>query len=107
MQVLVALFRRREQVVSRDELIEACREGRIVGNDALNRCISKIRKIEEASGAFRLETISKVGYRLRPDSNGVPAATPGKQAVRFSRPVLISAAVLLVVAVAGAIWLGI
>jgi TolB-like protein/DNA-binding winged helix-turn-helix (wHTH) protein/Tfp pilus assembly protein PilF len=64
MQVLVALARRRGDVVSRDELIETCWEGRIVGDDALNRCISRIRKLGEAKGDFRLETIPRIGYRL-------------------------------------------
>jgi DNA-binding winged helix-turn-helix (wHTH) protein/tetratricopeptide (TPR) repeat protein len=64
MQVLVVLARRRGQVVSRDDLIAACWEGRIVGDDALNRCISKIRRLGETHGAFRLETIPRVGYRM-------------------------------------------
>ena len=65
MQVLVALARKQGQVVSRDELIASCWEGRIVGEDALNRCISKVRKLGKAQSAFRLETIPRVGYRLR------------------------------------------
>lgn len=64
MQVLVALARRRGEVVSRDELIATCWEGRIVGDDALNRCIARIRKLGEAKADFRLETIPRVGYRL-------------------------------------------
>lgn len=64
MQVLVALARQRGQVISRDQLIETCWEGRIVSNDALNRCISKIRKLAEAHGAFSIEAIPRVGYRL-------------------------------------------
>ncbi|HEV7690319.1 MAG TPA: winged helix-turn-helix domain-containing protein [Hyphomonadaceae bacterium] len=67
MQVLVALARKRGQVVSRDELIAACWEGRIVGDDALNRCISKIRKLGETNSDFRLETVPRVGYRLSAD----------------------------------------
>ena len=39
MQVLVVLARRRGQVVSRDQLIEECWAGRVVGEDAINRCI--------------------------------------------------------------------
>src|SRR5262245_66026103 len=49
MQVLVVLGRRTGEVVSRDDLISECWDGRIVGDDALNRCISKLRKIGEAS----------------------------------------------------------
>jgi formylglycine-generating enzyme required for sulfatase activity/DNA-binding winged helix-turn-helix (wHTH) protein/dienelactone hydrolase len=64
MQVLVALARRRGQVVSRDQLIETCWAGRVVGEDAINRCIAKVRRLGEAHGAFSLETIARVGHRL-------------------------------------------
>src|SRR5689334_21875735 len=64
MQVLVALAAAEGAVVSRDDLIARCWEGRIVGDDAINRCISILREIAETSGAFRIETIPRVGYRL-------------------------------------------
>jgi DNA-binding winged helix-turn-helix (wHTH) protein len=64
MQVLVALARRRGQVVSRDDLIGACWGGRVVGDDAINRCISAIRRLSEAHGGFTLTTVARVGYRL-------------------------------------------
>lgn len=66
MQVLVALFRAAGTVVSRDELIDRCWDGRIVGDDALNRVIGRIRTIASGVGAksFRVDTISRVGYRL-------------------------------------------
>lgn len=73
MQVLVALARRRGQVVSRDDLVEACWGGRIVGDDAVHRCIAKVRKLGEASAAFALETIPRVGYRLT-EQGAAPAA---------------------------------
>jgi TolB-like protein len=64
MQVLVALARRRGHVVSRDDLVQSCWSGRIVGDDAIHRCIAKVRRLGEASGAFTVETIARVGYRL-------------------------------------------
>ncbi|MFT3723482.1 MAG: winged helix-turn-helix domain-containing protein [Hyphomonadaceae bacterium] len=64
MQVLVMLARRRGQVVSRDELIAACWEGRAVGEDAIQRCIQRIRKLDETQQDFELETIPRVGYRI-------------------------------------------
>lgn len=64
MQVLVALARRRGEVVSRDELVEACWRGRIVGDDAINRCVAAIRRLGLASGQIAVETIARVGYRL-------------------------------------------
>jgi TolB-like protein/DNA-binding winged helix-turn-helix (wHTH) protein len=106
MQVLVALARKRGQVVSRDELIESCWDGRVVGDDALNRCIAKIRKLGEAGSGFRLETIPRVGYRLWADG-GTGAAPRSNPKAWRTRPALISAAVLLAVVLAGAIWLGV
>src|ERR1700683_4597588 len=66
MQVLVALARANGKVVSRDDLIESCWDGVIVGDEAINRCIRRLRKAAEASGnAFSIETLSRVGYRLK------------------------------------------
>ena len=64
MQVLVVLARRRGQVVSRDQLIEECWAGRVVGEDAINRCIARVRRLAEAHGGFSIETIARVGHRL-------------------------------------------
>lgn len=66
MQVLVALARADGAVVSRDQLIETCWGGRIVGEDAINRCIAKVRKVAELDGnqSFAIETVARVGYRL-------------------------------------------
>src|ERR1700691_5087071 len=46
-QVLVALFQAQGRVVSRDELIARCWEGRIVGEDAINRAIGRLRRLSE------------------------------------------------------------
>jgi TolB-like protein len=78
MEVLVALGRARGEVLSRDALIEACWGGRVVGEDALNRVLSRIRKLAAASGGrdFALETITKVGWRLVAATDAAaPAAT--------------------------------
>jgi TolB-like protein/DNA-binding winged helix-turn-helix (wHTH) protein len=67
MQALVCLAQADGAVVSRDELVRRCWGGRIVGEDAINRCIAKARQLAEAAGApaFVIETIPRVGYRLR------------------------------------------
>jgi TolB-like protein/DNA-binding winged helix-turn-helix (wHTH) protein/rhodanese-related sulfurtransferase len=67
MQVLVCLARSEGAVVSRDDLIRCCWGGRIVGDDAINRCIGKVRQIAELGdgSAFGIETVPRVGYRLR------------------------------------------
>ena len=65
-QVLVALAQARPDVVSRDKLIEQCWDGRIVGDDALNRCIVALRHLarEFSPQPFEIETVPRVGYAL-------------------------------------------
>ncbi|MBB5707651.1 winged helix-turn-helix domain-containing protein [Sphingopyxis panaciterrulae] len=66
MQVLLALAEARSEIVRREDLTERCWEGRIVGEDAINRVLSRLRRVAEGIGedSFRIETITKVGYRL-------------------------------------------
>jgi Tol biopolymer transport system component/DNA-binding winged helix-turn-helix (wHTH) protein len=125
MQVLVALAQAGGRVVSRDDLIARCWEGRVVGEDAINRAIGRLRRLSESdSGAsFEIETILRVGYRLnakdadRSDaiasasSNtapGLPAEppllSPSKQAPSVRHHFVI-ASVLAILLVAGMAWL--
>lgn len=87
MQVLVALARAKGAVVSRDELIRQCWAGRIVSDDAINRCIVKIRQLAEIGGkaAFDIETIPRVGYRLRRTSE--PPSVAQATDIGEARPV--------------------
>jgi TolB-like protein len=66
MQVLVALLRAEGEVLSRDDLMAQCWDAVVVGEDAINRVMVRLRKLSEGPGAgvFRVETITKVGYRL-------------------------------------------
>src|SRR5215475_7332297 len=82
-QVLVALFRAHGRVVSRDELIARCWEGRIVGEDAINRAIGRLRRLSEADqgASFEIETIPRVGYRLLPAAVPVQAPTDAETSV--------------------------
>ena len=64
MEVFVALYRANETVVSRDELNLSCWGGTVVGDDAVQRVIQRLRKVAARSAAFRIETITKVGYRM-------------------------------------------
>lgn len=76
MQVLVALADAGGRVVSRDELIEKCWSGRVVGEDAINRVIGKLRRVAEASGGvFRVETVARSGHRLLCDTIAIEGAT--------------------------------
>ncbi len=64
LKVLIALHDRSGQVVSRDELVDRCWGGRIVGDDVINRCISLLRQFAAESGGFEIQTVPKSGYRL-------------------------------------------
>jgi len=100
MQVLVALASARPEVVSRDRLIETCWNGRIVGDDAINRCIVALRHLarEVSPAPFAIGTVPRVGYYLvetlsdRPEASdaGAPDAHPAFASVPpgFLRPVL-------------------
>jgi len=98
MQVLVALARERGEIVSRDDLIASCWAGRIVGEDAINRCTFRLRRLAQGVGGFELETIPRVGYRL---------TETGAASSRFpaGRVAAIAAAVAVVLLIAaGAAW---
>ncbi len=84
MQALVCLARSDGTVVSRDDLIRCCWGGRIVGEDAINRCIAKVRQIAEKNDgpSFVIETIPRVGYRLRRAApSPAPAIDPPESAI--------------------------
>lgn len=105
MQVLVALAQADGAIVSRDDLIARCWAGRIVGEDAINRVISRLRRLAEDTGAFRIETITKVGYRLLVDGKAEKAQEAASPA-RLDRRGLIVAAGLGVIVVGAGIALG-
>lgn len=74
MQVLVVLAREPGRVVGRQELIDRCWDGRVVGDNAINRVISRLRHLAAGldDDAFAIESIARVGYRLTPPP-GTPA----------------------------------
>lgn len=78
MQVLAALAGAGGAIVTRDDLTQACWDGRVVGEDAINRVISRLRRLAEGIGRddFRIETITKVGYRLVVVRDGAPGPAP-------------------------------
>jgi DNA-binding winged helix-turn-helix (wHTH) protein len=99
LQVLIALWEERGEVVSRERLIQRAWGGRIVSDDAINNCIAKLRRMGEAREAFAVETVSRVGYRLveRPDG------PPQRARPRRFWP-LVVAALALVGMAALAVW---
>ena len=64
MEVLVALHRAVGAVLSRDDLTAACWRGNVVGEDAIQRVIQRLRKVAGLAETFRIDTITKAGYRL-------------------------------------------
>ena len=65
MGVLVALARRPGATVARDRLIEEVWAGRVVTDDAVQRCIAALRKVLRSRPGADIETIPKLGYALR------------------------------------------
>ena len=64
METLLALYRAQGTVLSRDDLTAACWRGNVVGEDAIQRVIQRLRKVAGRAESFRIDTITKAGYRL-------------------------------------------
>lgn len=80
MQVLVTLAQAGGAVVSRDDLITTCWDGRLVGEDAITLVIMKLRRLAASNGgAFAVETIPRVGFRLT-TTTAAPASTSAGRA---------------------------
>ncbi len=103
MQVLTLLARRPGEVVSRDELVATCWSGRFVSEDAIQRTIAKLRRHAraDAASAFGIETVPRVGYCLVVGT--APSAAAGVPPRRISWRLGVAGAILLAVAVAGAL----
>jgi len=113
MQVLVALYRSRGEVVSREELTARCWGGRVVGDDAINRTIARLRRLSETHGGFRLETIPRVGHRLLETVEAVPSPEMVAEAIVTPESPLskrralwpfVAIVVLAILIAAGAAW---
>ena len=117
MHVLVALAGADGEPLSRDDLVSACWGRRIVGDDAINRAISHLRRDlgTIGDGSVRIETISKVGYRLVLDRSGKaaeadasqePLSTPSSPPRRRPIQLAIAAGALACVGGAALAWTG-
>lgn len=107
MQVLVALAEVRPNVVSRDELAEACWGGVSVGDDAINRCIVSLRRLarEFEPHPFAIETVPRVGYALTEVGvTHAPAAENPKVGQPSRRRFIVPLALAIVAAIAGLLW---
>ena len=109
MQVLVALARARGSVVSQDDLVARCWRGLSVSDDAIYRCISKLRKLaaDYPDAPFAIEAIPGVGYRLTSASLGDDGDAVAKpRGRRFGRRTLVAVAALaILILAAGTFWL--
>jgi DNA-binding winged helix-turn-helix (wHTH) protein len=96
MQVLVALAEAKGAIVTRDELIDRCWDGRIVGDNAIHRVVSRLRLVAATfgEGSFAIETIARVGYRLLAEGSAAsPAKAPSRRAAAAVAAVAAAAAV--------------
>jgi DNA-binding winged helix-turn-helix (wHTH) protein/tetratricopeptide (TPR) repeat protein len=92
MEVLLAFVDANGAVLSRDELMERCWPGVVVGDDAVHRVIGGLRKAAAATGgSFVIETIPRIGYRLKSNTSLVVApareTTEGAETLDSPQPV--------------------
>ena len=78
LKVLITLVSHRGGVVTRNDLVQLCWDGRIVGDDVINRSISLLRHFAERAGGFEIQTVPRTGYRLIERSK--PVALKGGRA---------------------------
>jgi DNA-binding winged helix-turn-helix (wHTH) protein/TolB-like protein len=105
MQALVALAGAQDRVVGRDELIDRCWDGRVVGDNAVNRVMSVLRRLAEETNAFSLTTVTKVGYRLAAEGGERLAVDPGATPrPRRLGPAVLAASLAAAAVVAAGVW---
>ncbi len=106
---LTFMARREGETVTREALIEALWRGNaLVGDDALNRLVSEVRKAvgDSPRDPAVLQTVPRVGYRLVPAGQVRPLFWPRKPVM--GRDLIISRILLIVaiiVAAGAAHWL--
>ena len=78
MEVLLTFVDADGAVLGRDELLQRCWPGVVVGDDAVHRVIGALRKAAAATGGtFVIETIPRIGYRLKPTASPESEVAPG------------------------------
>ena len=92
--LLLHLVRNRDRIVSKDELIEAIWQGRIISEAALSTCVSAARRAVGDSGGSQqfIRTVPKRGFRFvcKIDDEAKPAVNDDKGAdgsVATAKPV--------------------
>jgi adenylate cyclase len=81
--LLLFLIRNRDRVVSKDELIDAIWQGRVISEAALSTCISAARRAVGDSGESQrlIRTLPKRGFRFVGAIEGEPAVAGGSKPV--------------------------
>ncbi len=109
MQTLVVLARADGRTVSRAELMRTA-WGLEVSDDAIGRCVARLRAVLSVAGVVGIETLPKIGYRLMvsfPEQDVIPQTeeTPPPEPAPAvgSRPWLPVAGMVLAMAVAAAV----
>lgn len=107
MQVLVALAQARGSVVSQNDLVVRCWRGLSVSDDAIYRCIGKLRKLaaDYPDAPYWIEAIPGVGYRLTStglagDGAAADSVAPRDRRLRLGAFVAAAALAILVLAAA-------
>ena len=102
-QVLLALTDAQGAVLSREDLLRICWDGRVVGDDAINRAVAEVRKILATTGAaFEVETVPRVGYRITGiDWEGQSPPTFVAEGERFNRRQLVAGGIVATALLAG------
>lgn len=95
LKVLIALARRKNQVVTRSELVESCWDGKIIGDDVINRSILMLRQFAERVGGFSIETVPKSGYRLVEAGTGPKSGSNRWKAAAAALVLIVAAAALV------------
>jgi DNA-binding winged helix-turn-helix (wHTH) protein/TolB-like protein/Tfp pilus assembly protein PilF len=95
--LLAALARRPNEVVSREDLLSEVWPGVVVGDDVLTQAVIKLRKaLGDTSGeSAYIQTIPKRGYRLIAPVSGTAPARPRRRGWWIAGACLLAAAALL------------
>src|SRR5689334_21979051 len=72
LKVLIALWQRKRRVVTREQLIDQCWDGRFIGDDVINHSISTLRQFADCAGGFSIETVPKAAFGWLDEARELP-----------------------------------
>lgn len=100
LELLMLLLRHAGELVTKDELIETIWQGRVVTENVIFRCVTKLREALGEEGTQRIVTVHGYGYRFagdcacrvsvptmrRPQALGAGDSPPGRPQWRLEAP---------------------